>query len=525
MDALDTVVAIALDLTAALSTKDRYRRLLTALERVIPYDAAALLRVEEHLLIPVAARGLTADALGREYDRNAYPRLDIICKADGPVRFAQDDPLPDPFDGQLAVDLGVMNRIHSCLGCPLQADGRLLGILTADARDPHAFDHLDERFLKAVGALAGAQMQTAELLTALEQAAERQGLIASELMQDIAQHHGRQILGGSPLMEHLRREIDLVARSDFTILVQGETGVGKELVVRAIHAASERRERPLLYLNCAALPETLAESELFGHTRGAFTGASRERAGKFELADGGTLFLDEIGEMPASIQPKLLRAIQEGEIQRIGSEKSIHVDVRLLAATNRDLEKELQRGRFRADLFHRLNVYPIRVPSLRERKEDIPLLAGFFCERTQRRLGLGPVRLAPAAVDLLVRYHWPGNVRELENLISRAVLKASSERTVAAGPVVITPFHLGHDLAAQLTAPVSAWDAPGPDFAKNISLRGATHRFQISLIQRTLDAHQGNWSAAARALGMDRSNLHNLATRLGMRRKMAESRR
>ncbi len=206
-------------------------------------------------------------------------------------------------------------------------------------------------------------------------------------------------------MEHLRREIELVARSDFTVLVLGETGVGKELVVRAIHAASGRRDGPMLYLNCAALPETLADSELFGHTKGSFTGAGRDRAGKFEVADDGTLFLDEVGELPLSIQAKLLRAIQEGEIQRVGSDKTIHVDVRMLAATNRNLEAEVKNGRFRADLFHRLNTYPLKVPPLRARKEDIPLLAGYFCERIQRRLGLGPVRIGVDAIEVLSRYH------------------------------------------------------------------------------------------------------------------------
>ena len=222
-------------------------------------------------------------------------------------------------------------------------------------------------------------------------------------MQDIHRRQGSQIIGSSRIMEHLRREIEIVAASDFTVMVLGETGVGKELVVRAIHAASSRNDGPMLYLNCAALPETLAETELFGHVKGAFTGANRDRAGKFELADKGTLFLDEVSELPASIQAKLLRAIQEGEIQRVGSEKTIHVDVRLLVATNRDLEEEVEAGRFRADLYHRLNVYPIKVPALRERKEDIPLLTGYFCERTQRRLGLGPVRISTNAVEILSR--------------------------------------------------------------------------------------------------------------------------
>ncbi len=262
------------------------------------------------------------------------------------------------------------------MGCPLHVDEKLVGALTADSLDPHAFDHLDQGFLKAVGAIAGAQMQTANLIGALEHSAELQGLIASDLMQDIHRRQGSQIIGSSRIMEHLRREINLVSASDFTLMVLGETGVGKELVVRAIHAASARSDGPMLYLNCAALPETPAETELFGHIKGAFTGASRDRAGKFELADKGTLFLDEVGELPASIQAKLLRAIQEGEIQRVGSEKTIYVDVRLLVATNRDLDAEVKTGRFRADLYHRLNVYLIKVPALRERKEDIPLLTG-----------------------------------------------------------------------------------------------------------------------------------------------------
>ena len=407
MDILDTLVAMTIDLTAALSAKNRYQRLLRALNRVIPYDAAALLRLEGDMLVPIAARGLSPDAIGRRYARSDHPRLDIICNSREPVRFPADTELPDPFDGLLAIDANALHHIHACLGCPLYLDKKLVGALTADALDPHAFDHLEQRFLMAVGALAGAQMQTTELIEALELSAERQGQIASDLMRDIRMRQGTEIIGGSPLIEHLRREIELVARSDFTVLVLGETGVGKELVVRAIHAASERRDGPMLYLNCAALPENLADSELFGHTKGAFTGAGRDRAGKFELADGGTLFLDEVGELSLSIQAKLLRAIQEGEIQRIGSEKTIHVDVRLLAATNRNLEEEVKNGRFRADLFHRLNTYPLKVPSLNDRKEDIPLLAGYFCERIQRRLGLGPVRISVDAVEVLSSYHWP----------------------------------------------------------------------------------------------------------------------
>ena len=402
MDVLDTIISMAGDLTGALNAKDRYQRLLDAIGRVIPYNASTLLRLEGDVLVPMAAVGLKADAMGRRFPRSDHPRLDIICNAAEPVLFPSDTQLPDPFDGLLRSDTDALQHIHACLGCPLRVENQLVGILTADAKDPHSFDHLEPRFLKAVGAMAGAQIQTVNLIEALEHSAKRHGQIADDLMRDVQLGKDKQIIGSSPAMVRLRREIELVAGSDFTVLVLGETGVGKELVVRAIHTESTRKDGPMLYLNCAAIPETLADSELFGHTKGAFTGASKDRAGKFEVADKGTLFLDEIGELPLSIQAKLLRAIQEGEIQRVGSEKTIKVNVRLLTATNRNLEKEVEKGTFREDLFHRLNVYPLRVPALRERKADIPLLAGFFSERMQRRLGLGPVRITDGCHGCLV---------------------------------------------------------------------------------------------------------------------------
>ena len=518
MEMLDTLASIAADLTAALSAKDRYQRLLGALHRIIPFDAAALMRLEGEALIPLAAHGLLPNAIGRRYARSDHPRLDCICNSSEPVRFPADSKLPDPFDGLLAKDAEALHHIHACLGCPLYVDEMLVGALTADALDPHAFDHLDQGFLKAVGAIAGAQMQTANLIEALEHSAELQGLIANDLMQDIHRRQGSQIIGNSRTMEHLRREIEIVAASGFTVMVLGETGVGKELVVRAIHAASKRSDGPMLYLNCAALPETLAETELFGHIKGAFTGASRDRAGKFELADKGTLFLDEVGELPGSIQAKLLRAIQEGEIQRVGSEKPIHVDVRLLVATNRNLDAEVKLGKFRADLYHRLNVYPIKVPALRERKEDIPLLTGYFCERTQRRLGLGPVRISTNAVEILSRYSWPGNVRELENIISRAILKASSE-SPRGNPIVIKPIHLGGDLTALDANVQLASPDLDPLISKELNLQGAVQEFKKQLIQRALTKNGGNWAATAKDLGMHRSNLHHLAARLGLLKK------
>jgi anaerobic nitric oxide reductase transcription regulator len=302
--------------------------------------------------------------------------------------------------------------------------------------------------------------------------------------------------------------------------VTGETGVGKELVVRAIHAASARAEKPLLYVNCAALPESVAESELFGHVRGAFTGAGADRPGKFEVANGGTLFLDEIGELPLSVQPILLRALQVGEIQRVGADSPLHVDVRVIAATNRDLRAEVASGRFRSDLYHRLNVYPIQVAPLRDRRSDIPLLAGFFCDLVRRRVGLGPVRLTPEARERLQRYAWPGNVRELENVISRTALRAAAQ--VPRGePVILTGAMLGPEFAngAESATGDALRPAPQPADPESlvlVEMQPAVDDFQRRLIRRAVDENGGNWAAAARVLGMHRSNLHRLAARLGM---------
>ena len=512
---MDTLLAMTADLTAAMSAKDRYQRLLESLNRIIPYDAASLMRVENDLLVPVAARGLVRDAIGRRFDCEDHPRLKIICHSKEPIRFEANSSLPDPFDGLLEGIALDSQRIHSCLGCPLIIDEKLIGVLTADAVNSSAFEDLDQDLLTAVTSLAAAQLQTTNLIDALELSAERQGQIASDLMRDIQLQRGSEIIGNSRLIDHLKREINLVAGSDFNVMVSGETGVGKELVVRALHAGSGRKDGPMLYLNCAALPESLAESELFGHKKGAFTGAERDRPGKFEVADGGTLFLDEIGELPIQIQTKLLRVIQEGEIQRLGSDETIRVDVRILAATNRDLWLEVKNGKFRADLFHRLDVYPIKVPPLRDRKEDIRVLAGYFCEATRRSLGFGPVRLSAETQAVLDAYLWPGNVRELENMISRAILKASSDFT-RGDPIDIRPEHLGADFTPYASTDLTVSGVVDSPERKGISLREATQEYQRGLIRRTLDKENGNWAATARALGMHRSNLHNLAKRLDL---------
>src|SRR5690606_21126651 len=252
----------------------------------------------------------------------------------------------------------------------------------------------------------------------------------------------QQLIGRSAPMRALLKEIATVAASDLTVLITGETGTGKELVARAIHYGSQRSGRPLISVNCAALPESLVESELFGHVAGAFSGAASSRRGKFEIADGGTLFLDEIGELPLTAQPKLLRALQSGEIQRVGSDEHIKVNVRIVAATNRDLAEEVRAGRFRADLYHRVSIYPLHVPPLRERGRDILLLAGNALERNRASLHLRGLRLAPDAQQALLSARWAGNVRELEHTVSRAALKATAEGRGSDRIVTIERRHL-----------------------------------------------------------------------------------
>ncbi len=515
----DPLLAVALDLTASLGAADRYRRLLEAVRQVIPCDAAALLRLEGDVLLPIAVHGLTPDAIGRRFPRADHPRLDVICNANAPVLFPADSLLPDPFDGMVESDPSALRHVHACLGCPLRVEGQLVGALTADALDPDAFARLDPKMLAFLAALAGAAFRTSSLIDALESAAAHQGLVARELVRDAQEREG-ELVGTSAAMMQLRREIELVARSNLGVLIIGETGVGKELVARGIHAASHLRDQPLIYVNCAALPESVVESELFGHVRGAFTGATTDRAGKFEIARGGTLFLDEVGELPLSVQPKLLRALQDGEIQRVGSDRPLRVTTRVIAATNRDLEAEVAAGRFRADLFHRLAVYPIRVAPLRERRDDIPILAGYFCDQARRKLRLGPVRLTPDAHLALARYPWPGNVRELSNVLSRVVLRASA--AVPRGePVVINAAALGSELAELGATPAPAGPSTAPPAAElrtfGISFREAVRRYERELIRRTVAEHGGNWAAAARSLRMDRGNLHHLARRLGLR--------
>jgi len=504
---------IAVDLTQSLHAADRYDRLLEVVRAAIPCDATALLALRDGVLVPLSVRGLVPEVLGMRFVPAEHPRLQTILESERPVRFPSDSALPDPFDG-FVHDAPAALAVHDCLGCPLVAEGRVVGVLTADALATDAFRELSEEFLVALGALAGAALHTARLIETIEALAEQRGLVVKELTRNPRGDQASPMLGTSPAIEAVRREIDAVAPTDFAVLILGETGVGKELAARAIHDGSSRRDAPFIQVNCAALPEGVIESELFGHVRGAFTGAVAHRPGKFELANGGTLFLDEIGELPLGVQAKLLRALQEGEVQRVGADHPVRVDVRILTATNRDLSHEVAHGRFRADLFHRLDVFPLRIPALRERRGDIAILAGYFLDRYRVKLGLSQVVLTRAAAVALEAGEWPGNVRELDHVLARAVLRAAT-RSPRGTTIHVDTVDLG-PIAAEV-APDREQAALADRVARGqVPLRSAIEELKRTSVARALEATSGNWAEAARRLGMDRSNLHHMAHRLGL---------
>jgi DNA-binding NtrC family response regulator len=310
----------------------------------------------------------------------------------------------------------------------------------------------------------------------------------------------------SPAMGRLQRDMASVLPLDTTILLTGETGTGKQLIARALHYNGPRRDGPLIEVNCAAIPETLFETELFGHARGAFTGAVSDRKGLFQLAHGGTLFLDEIGEVPPSLQPKLLNAIQDKKFLRVGGARQIDVDVRIIAATNKSLEDEAEAGRFRRDLFFRLSVYPLKVPPLRERAEDIPVLADFFLRRFARKCGKKIAPFSAADVDALRAYDWPGNVRELENFVERAVIRASGERVdVAAG---FSGF--ARKAGAAEEAPLH------PDLPFRDAKEKVVAAFEKGYVREALRKADGRLTEAARIAGMDNKNFSEKMKRHGL---------
>jgi len=353
--------------------------------------------------------------------------------------------------------------------------------------------------------------EVAEMLLVIRRAIEFQELKSANrrsIRRNQERFTFRNVVAESALMQSVFETLRSVADLDTTVLIHGETGVGKELLARSVHFSGARRERPFVAVNCAAIPADLFESELFGSRKGAFTGASEHRRGHFQMAHGGTLLLDEIGEMPLQLQSKLLRAIEEKKVTSVGADRPVDVDVRFIATTNKDLQGEVERGAFRRDLFYRLSVMPVHVPPLRERPEDIPLLASHFLKEAGRRLKRPVKGIAPESVQALVRYPWPGNVRELENVIERAVIVSRAD--------------VLHDLARFLTGPGGA-QAP---VDLSLPFRDAKARiveeFERAYVQGLLDAHGGKLTAAAKHADMDPKNFSDKMARYGLRRQPPE---
>ena len=385
-------------------------------------------------------------------------------------------------------------RLSSLLCAPLTLFGRAVGVIYLTATDPST--HFDEEHLRLVTIISGIAAVALNNARHVEQLESENSLLREESRVE----HG--MVGESEAMRRVYQFIARVAATDSTVLIRGESGTGKELAAQALHQNSARRERPLVAINCAALTETLLESELFGHERGAFTGALTQKKGRLEVADGGTLFLDEVGELAPVSQAKLLRVLQQREFERVGGTRTIRVDVRVVAATNRNLEEAVRAGAFRQDLYYRLNVVSFEMPALRERREDIPLLASYFAAKYAAKFKRKVTGLSPEARACLSSYDWPGNVRELENAVERAVVLGSTERV------------LPEDLPENV---LEAEPQTGPAPAAVTRYHDALREAKKQLILRALELSGGSFTEAARALGVHPNYLHRLIRNLNLR--------
>jgi formate hydrogenlyase transcriptional activator len=387
---------------------------------------------------------------------------------------------------------------------PLTTPRRKLGAMGFSSFSPVARAAEDVEFVALVGRLVALAVESALTRQELQRANERLAAEKLYLEEEIrTDRRVDDIVGGGGSLREVLRQVEVVAPTDSAVLITGETGTGKELVARAVHRASRRKDRTFVKLNCAAIPTGLLESELFGHEKGAFTGAVERRVGRFELADGGTLFLDEVGDIPQELQPKLLRVLQEQEFERLGSGKTIKVDVRLVAATHRNLGKMVADGMFRSDLFYRLHVFPIHVPALRERREDIPELVRHFTALFARRFGKAVDTVPGETMEALERYPWPGNVRELEHLVERAV--------------ILSP---GRELRVPL-AELAPTAGPLPDARPVIPAHVTLRENERDMIRRALE--ESGWvvggpEGAAARLGLKRTTLLSRIKKLGLRR-------
>ena len=418
-----TLLEINNALIANLTRDALFRAIAEAVRRVVPFDRTAiflhdperdvlrLFTLESSLPTSYFALGLEMPANDSHVGR-VFREQHLLLRGD--LSTQREFPMEERAYG---------DGVRSYVIVPLMVHGRSIGTLAVASVNPHQYSEFDAAFFQEVAnqvALAIENMKAYEEIAALKATLERESVYLREEIH--REHNFDEIVGSSAPLRALLRQVEQVAPTDSTVLITGETGTGKELIARAIHSRSPRRERPLVKVNCSAISAGLVESELFGHVKGAFTGAIDRRVGRFELAHHGTIFLDEVGDLPLETQVKLLRVLQEREFEPVGSSRTQSVDVRVIAATNRDLQEAVRGGHFRSDLFYRLNVFPLQVPALRERREDVRLLAMFFLTQFAHKLSKPVTTVTEETLELLTAYAWPGNIRELQNVIERAVI-------------------------------------------------------------------------------------------------------
>ena len=496
-----------------------------ALRPVMPFDSIAISLLDEskgvlRLVGAQASKPSPQFVIGRELPLAASQAGHALITRRPVLR--EDLALSREFPSE---DTLLHEGFRASLTVPLVVRGQGIGALSVMSFNARQYTQADADLLQEVAnqvALAVENMREYEEIGRLKAQVERENVYLREEIRD--SHNFEEIIGSSPALTATLGTVERVAATDTTVLLLGETGTGKELIARAIHGRSPRQKRPLVKVNCGAIPAGLIESELFGHVRGAFTGALEARTGRFELATGGTIFLDEIGELPLDMQVKLLRALQEQEFEPVGSSRTVKVNVRVIAATNRDLAREVEAGRFRADLFYRLNVLPIRVPPLRERREDVPRLAVFFAHRHAKRIGRAVSTIDRESLDRLATYDWPGNVRELENVIERALvlsagplLHVGTEALPASRPATTLGTQVGQapPLVAPWPHPLGSAPPPHGSVGSINALEDVLKTHIIATLQRTGGVIEGP-QGAAKLLDMHPNTLRSRLKKLGI---------
>jgi formate hydrogenlyase transcriptional activator len=397
---------------------------------------------------------------------------------------------------------------------PLMVRGECIGTVNISSKTKFQYSEKDAQLLQEVAnqvALAVENMRSYEEIAELRAKLEKENVYLQEEIR--TDHNFEEIVGNSPPLLAVLQKVEQVAPTDSTVLIYGETGTGKELIARAIHNRSARKDRPLVKVNCSAISAGLVESELFGHVKGAFTGALDRRIGRFELADGGTIFLDEVGELPLETQVKLLRVLQEREFEPVGSSKPLRVNVRLIAATNRNLEEAIQAGRFRSDLFYRLNVFPLEVPALRERHSDIPKLAKFFLSIYSKKIGKNIEGISQNTMERVSTYSWPGNVRELQNVIERAVILSRGKTLELQHELAVGSIDA--EVQAKIGEPLE--EAPAPPNAKLPTLKEVERNHILTALRLSSGVIEGV-NGAARILHLHPNTLRNRMAKLGIKR-------